>query len=204
MALKFEGAKLLGSFLDPEKLPDYALPEVAFIGRSNVGKSTLINRLLKIKIARVSSTPGRTQTINLYQASFSLGANKRHDIVLTDLPGFGFAKLGVRKQARIISSASQYLVKRERLALVLLLNDCRRDPGEEEIDLRNGLFENDLSSLIILTKCDKLGRGELKKRTLEVSKFYGLEPQDVICSGENMPPKDIWSRIFSQLSANLS
>lgn len=135
-----------------DRLPPPRLPEVAFAGRSNVGKSSLLNRLLgRRALARVSKTPGRTQQINFFEVDERL--------VLVDLPGYGFARvpLAVKKQWRGLVEG--YLTGRRTLRAVVVLVDARRGVEADDGQLLDFLFAHRIPALLVATKADKLGRG---------------------------------------------
>ncbi|GBD25043.1 putative GTP-binding protein EngB [bacterium HR30] len=139
------------------QFPHLSLPEIAFVGRSNVGKSSLLNCLVGRTIARVSKTPGRTQQINFFLID--------HRIIFADLPGYGFAKvsLAIRQQwARLIE---QYLETREQLRAVLLLVDLRRGMEREERELLQWLSGLGLSCVVVATKADRASQSERAKQS---------------------------------------
>lgn len=157
----------LGSF-DGADLPPAALPEVAFAGRSNVGKSSALNTLMKgRKAARVSGTPGRTQRINL----FRIGAA----CVFADLPGYGFAKVPEAVQAGWKPMIERYLGGRDSLRLVVVLVDARREPQELDLDLVEGLVRAGIPCALVATKIDKLPKHQRKPALLALGEAYGLE-----------------------------
>ena len=139
------------------KLPDHTLPEIAFAGKSNVGKSSLINALMNRKaLARTSAKPGKTQTINFY--------NINEEMYLVDLPGYGYAKVAKSEKARWSGLISGYLGADRDLSLILLLIDMRHAPSKDDIQMIDFLVESELPFLIVLTKADKLNRTERTKR----------------------------------------
>ena len=143
--------EFLGTF--PGRLPEAALPEVAFVGRSNVGKSSAINAMLnRRKAARVSGTPGRTQAVNLFRIS--------DRVCFADLPGYGFAKApeNVRKAwGRLVR---RYLFKREALALVVQLVDARHPAKKADIEMIDLLSEADVPFIVVATKIDRVKRSK--------------------------------------------
>lgn len=157
-------AEFVGSFPTIAKLPRDDVPEVAFVGRSNVGKSSLINALLQRKgLARTSKTPGRTQMINLFSVKI-LCRTKSHEWVaqsrFVDLPGYGYAAVPEQMKAEWTKRLGDYYNKRDNLRLVLLLSDARREFADEErlvLSRQGPLF-------CVFTKCDKLTRSELAAR----------------------------------------
>jgi GTP-binding protein len=156
-------AKFLTTAPTLQYLPRSALPEIAFVGRSNVGKSSCINTLTQQhRLAFASKTPGRTQAINL----FTLGKQGIHDAVLADLPGYGYAKVPLADKHRWQKVMANYLVSRDNLAAVVLLCDPRHGLTELDdllLDILRPRVEEGLKLLVILTKSDKLNRTESAK-----------------------------------------
>ncbi len=161
----------LGSF--PNTVPVPGLPEIAFAGRSNVGKSSAINKLLGTnKAARVSSTPGRTQAVNLFEVE------KR--LVLADLPGYGFAKVPPEVQAKWKDLVEGYLVERTPLKLAVVLLDPRRKPQDMDATLIWGLREARIPLLVLATKVDKLKRSKSAHQIKLLRKAYGLSLEECV------------------------
>lgn len=134
-----------------------ALPEVALVGRSNVGKSSLINHLLSNKsLAKVSSTPGKTQRINYFLIDERL--------LLVDLPGYGYAKANKSTKQKWAAHIEYYLTKRKSLCLLLLLLDIRRIPNEDDLTLCKWAKHHDLPIILVLTKSDKISNQEQRKQ----------------------------------------
>ncbi|MCB0310887.1 MAG: ribosome biogenesis GTP-binding protein YsxC, partial [Bdellovibrionales bacterium] len=132
------GARQVGA------LPSHDLHEIAILGRSNVGKSTFLNKIAgRRKLARTSSKPGHTQELNLYKIELAVEAQKK-SVYLLDLPGFGYAKLAKKQRNQIADMILDYIEHRQELRLVCLLNDCRRSPQAEELIVRDIAFERDL------------------------------------------------------------
>jgi len=147
-------AKFLGSCAKSAQFPDIALPEVALVGRSNVGKSSLLNHFAQSKnLAHISSTPGKTQLINF----FSL-----EDFVLVDLPGYGFAKTSHKKKEEWHYLIEEYLTKRKNLKLLLLLCDIRNSPTKDDIAFAKWAFHFGKITLIVFTKTDKLPQNKVE------------------------------------------
>jgi GTP-binding protein len=171
-------------------LPDR--PEVAFAGRSNVGKSSLINVLVnRKKMARTSSTPGRTQAINYFEVH-SKG------MYLVDLPGYGFARVPLKVKASWRSMVESYLKSRSTLKAVVVILDIRRDISEGDFDLLNWLSKYGIKSIIVLTKADKLSRQKAMARAGLISKQLGeISPGDfTIFSTKTREGRDeIWEKI---------
>ena len=167
------------------------LPEVAVVGRSNVGKSTLINRLCGQKsLAKTSGTPGRTQLLNVFEVTRN--SEKLH---LIDLPGYGYAKISKDKRMALHEIILDYVTERDELNAILLLHEARRKIGEEEQVIQQIAFERGLPLIIVLTKCDKLNQKERSKSLKERSQEFNLLPDDLVQAGEKQRTDLLWERI---------
>jgi GTP-binding protein len=178
----------VGSF--PRDWPDLDLPEVAFAGRSNVGKSSALNTLLNSrKAARVSGRPGRTQAINLFKVG--------NACIFADLPGYGFAKVPAAVQSHWKTMIESYLAERETLRMVILLVDARRKPQEMDGMLHYALTESDIPSLVVATKVDKLKKQQLQRNLRAIAKEFNLPAgQPVPFSSHNGTGRDaVWTHI---------
>ena len=139
------------------KIPDNLLPEVAFAGKSNVGKSSLINALMNRKsLARISSQPGKTQTINFY--------NINNEIYFVDLPGYGYARANEEVKAKWGKMVENYLHRSKRLKAVFLLIDIRHAPGGNDCIMYDWIKKQGYQPIIIATKLDKIKRSQLSKQ----------------------------------------
>ncbi len=189
--MKVNTVEFLKRAMLPEQCPKGNRPEFAFSGRSNVGKSSLLNRVLGRKgIAKTSATPGKTQTINFFDV------NER--IYFVDLPGYGYAKVPaeVKRQWNII--LHQYLTEREQLKLVVQLIDSRHPPTPKDLEMISLLDEAEVPTLIVATKLDKLTRSERDKNLREIRKVLELESEALVIpfsavTGEGVGP--IWDVI---------
>lgn len=153
--MKISEAKFAGSSARVQGKPKRRLPEFAFIGRSNVGKSSLINMLCKnSKLAMTSQTPGKTKVVNHFLVNDSW--------YLVDLPGYGFAKLGQKARDEIQAVVRDFVFNSEELVLLFVLIDSRHDLGAADLDFITDLGENGIPFSIIYTKCDKQGPNVLK------------------------------------------
>jgi len=153
--------------------PDASLPEIAFAGRSNVGKSSLINSLLRRKkFARVSNTPGRTREINFFRV------NDR--FVLVDLPGYGYARISKAQRAEWRPLIEGYLRSSPQLRGIVQLLDVRHDPTNDDLQMLEFLAELEVPTIVVLTKTDKLTGTEIPKRTREVAGRIGVEADQMI------------------------
>lgn len=154
-----------GSCGIPEQLPESDLPEVCFSGRSNVGKSSLINKMLGRKsIARVSSTPGKTVTVNFYKAD---------GIRLVDLPGYGYAKISDEEKMRFSALTEHYFGSGRNIKCCFQLVDMRRLPTKQDTDMLVFLKHYGIPYVIVLTKSDKLNRRETEKMLSEINEYLG-------------------------------
>ena len=154
------------------KLPDNAYPEIAFAGKSNVGKSSLINALVNRKsLARTSSQPGKTQTINFY--------NLNNEAYLVDLPGYGYAKVSVEVKAKWGKMIERYLMRSKMLRALFLLIDIRHEPSANDKDMYDWTIAAGLKPVIVLTKLDKIKRSELSKQMKIIREKLGAD-KDVV------------------------
>ena len=150
--------------------PHFDLPEIAFVGRSNVGKSSAINRLLNSnRVARVSKTPGRTQAINLFEVEQRL--------IFADLPGYGFAKVPDRVKGEWHDLIGGYLAGRDKLRLVVVLVDIRRDPMELDSEMIWWLREERVPIAVVATKSDKLSRNKASSSLAKIRKAFGISKE---------------------------
>ncbi len=195
---KIKNAEFQISVHRQEQLPQGGLPEIAFLGRSNVGKSSLINTLLgRRKLVRVSAKPGCTRALNFYLIN--------EQWYCVDLPGFGYARVSRDMQARWGRLIMEYLEGRENLRGVVFLQDGRRRPGEEELFLWQLLTSRGRAVIPVLTKADKLKRGERSKalrQIMEVLSPFGVSPQDFIWfSATTHEGRDkLWRRVLECLT----
>ncbi|HEY8166537.1 MAG TPA: ribosome biogenesis GTP-binding protein YihA/YsxC [Gemmatimonadaceae bacterium] len=153
--------------------PPADLPEIAFSGRSNVGKSSLLNRLIRRRaFARVSRTPGRTREINFFRVN--------GEFVLADLPGYGYARISKERKAEWRPLIEGYLRNTPKLAGVVQLLDIRHDPNEDDRSLLDFLAELELPTIVVLTKSDKLSRAQAEARVSKLTTQLGLDPDQMI------------------------
>jgi len=178
--------EFLGTF--PGRLPEAIHPEVAFVGRSNVGKSSAINALLnRRKAARVSGTPGRTQAVNLFRVSDRL--------VFADLPGYGFAKAPEPVRKAWGKLVRRYLFKREALALVVQLVDARHPAQKVDIEMVDLLSEAEVPFIVVATKIDRVKRSKQKAQLATIAKGLSMPAHQIIpfSSTEKVGLDVVWS-----------
>lgn len=175
------------------KLPENDKPEVAFAGKSNVGKSSLINALMNRKsFARISSEPGKTQTINFY--------NINDAMYCVDLPGYGFAKVSKETQAKWGKMIENYLTTSKQLRAVFLLIDIRHEPSKNDKDMYEWIVYNGYDPIIIATKLDKINRSQVQKHIKMIKTGLNVKPQTVLIpfSSQTKQGRDeIWELIDS-------
>ena len=155
------------------KLPENTLPEIAFAGKSNVGKSSLINGLMNRKsFARISATPGKTQTINFY--------NINQELYLVDLPGYGYAKVSEQEKQKWGKMIERYLHSSKQLRAVFLLIDIRHDPSANDRQMYDWILSQGYRPIIIATKLDKIKRSQAAKQVKAVRQGLNLDEQSVL------------------------
>ncbi|NJD92425.1 MAG: YihA family ribosome biogenesis GTP-binding protein [Geobacter sp.] len=188
--------EFIKSATKPAHYPEGELPEIAFAGRSNVGKSSLINVLVNRKsLVRTSSTPGRTQLINFFNvnSAFTLG----------DLPGYGVAKVPLAVKKQWGPMMETYLSSRPNLRGVVLILDIRRTPREEDLQMLDWLRSFAVPPLLVVTKCDKVSKNEREKQLGLIAKTLAVQKADLLpFSALSRDGQDvIWQRIEELLAA---
>ena len=195
--------KFLLSAMSPDHFPDasrtFDAPEVAFLGRSNVGKSSLINTLLGSKEAKVSSTPGRTRAINFFALHDGTEAkfNARPSLIFADLPGYGYAKISKSISAEWPKFIEPYLAEREQLALCICLVDNNIPPQESDTLLINALHAMQRPHLVVGTKSDRLGGNQLTKSLAALKKAHGVDRVLPVSSKSVGGVKNLWPEILN-------
>lgn len=175
-------ARYLISAVGREQYPEQALKEFVFIGRSNVGKSSLINSLSRVhNLARVSAQPGKTQTINFYELGANIeGQAERKNFYLVDLPGYGYAKAGRGQRELWAKFIREYLLNSERIQFVCQLVDIRHELMASDLAMFRWLVENNLPVLLVATKADKLGRSGQDKSLAAMRRALGVKGLDIL------------------------
>lgn len=176
MTLNLDGVKYVASYTDPDKLPFSARPEVSFVGRSNVGKSSLMNKLFRRnKLVRVSSKPGCTTSANFFNAG-------RIDFV--DLPGYGFASVSKAEKERWRKLIDGYFETDRRHALCVLLVDIRHDASPLDVQMVEYLTEHEIPFIIAFTKCDKIPKTKRRAQVAHICKSFpnAADVTVIICS----------------------
>lgn len=179
-----------------EQFPETGYPEVAFAGRSNVGKSTLINGLINRKaLARTSGQPGKTQTINFY--------NVEDELYFVDLPGYGYARSSKANRISWGKMIDYYLKKRETLGMIMLLVDIRHKPNDNDQMMMNYIRDSGLEPLVIATKADKVKRSQLPKHKKMIADALKLGSVDQVIPFSSMTKQgkdEVWQEIDDWLA----
>ena len=184
-------AELKAVAVKKNQYPEDTLPEVAFAGRSNVGKSSLLNTLTNRKnLARVSGTPGKTRTINFFQINDAFR--------IVDLPGYGYAKLSKSATADWGNMMETYLANRENLRLVIQLVDIRHEPTAQDVQMYQWLQHYGLDGVVVATKADKISRNQLRTQMNLIRKTLGMSQDDIVLPVSSLKKtgyEDLWSVI---------
>jgi GTP-binding protein len=189
-----------GSAASPDQFPRDGLPEVAFLGRSNVGKSSLLNALAGVRgLARVSSAPGRTRAVNFFrvEGAEKPGGRGRGDLYLVDLPGYGYAKAPRDVRESFERIAVSYLTGREPLRLCVFIVDARHETTERDETLRAFLSHNGLPYVVAANKVDALSRGEAARRLDALARGVGKQAAAVlgVSAERGEGTKALWNTI---------
>ena len=193
--MKITSAEFLKSVYPKDDYPPARYPEVAFAGRSNVGKSSLINTLVNRKgLARISSTPGKTQSINFYLVNRS--------ICLVDLPGYGYAKVPKQMRKQWSPLIEDYCRKRKNLRGVVIIIDARIGPTPLDISLIQWLRGLSLPALIVLTKADKLSKNKMAQAMRQTAAILSLDPEQIclFSAHTGQRKKELWQGIMHLLN----
>ena len=191
-----KSAEFLTSAVKTNQYPAADLPEVAFAGRSNVGKSSLINKLVNRKrLVKTSSTPGRTQLINFFQVN--------GEISLVDLPGYGYAKVPAAVKRQWGPMVEAYIANRTNLKCVVLLMDLRRIPRDEEFSLLDWVHHNEIPTILVLTKADKLSKTQRQKQCRSAAEVLGVDASDFILfsAKTGLGKEELWRSIEGVLGS---
>lgn len=187
--MKVNSAEIVISAVRPNQYPETTLPEFALAGRSNVGKSSFINKMLNRKsLARTSSKPGKTQTLNFYLINEILH--------FVDVPGYGYAKVSKSEREAWGKMIETYITSREQLKAMLLIVDLRHPPSKDDVMMYNFLKHHDIPVIIIATKADKIPKSKWQKHVKITKETLDLDPNDTIIlfSSETGEGKDkAWS-----------
>ena len=197
--MKIKEASFVGSFVKPEQFPDEMMPEIALAGRSNVGKSSLINTLLgRKKLAKTSGTPGKTRTINFYRIN--------QNFFFVDLPGYGYAKVSKKERDSWGKMIENYLTKRENLREVVLLVDIRHDPSEDDRIMYEWIRHQGFGHLVVATKADKLSRSRQMQQMRRIKTKLAMPDSSVILPFSALKKtgtEEVWELLETHLETHL-
>jgi len=188
--LIIKSAEFVTSAVKPSQYPPAVLPEIAFAGRSNVGKSSLINTLVNRKrLVKTSSTPGRTQLINFF--------NINEEFTFVDIPGYGYANVPASVKKNWGPMIETYITTRKTLKGVILIMDIRRTPGPEEMNMLDWLNHHGIPSIPVLTKSDKLSKTRQQKQLKEISNTLSADKNNfILFSAKSRQGKDeVWDAV---------
>jgi GTP-binding protein len=190
--MKITSTEFLKSAFKEADWPRDTVPEIAFLGRSNVGKSSLLNSLLGVRgLARTSSTPGRTQALNFFLI------NKAFRFV--DLPGYGYARAPKALKAEWSAAAEEYLAKREQLVLSIHIVDSRHEPSKQDLQLHEWLMHHQKPHLIVATKADKLSKNELVQNLKCAAKVFNSANLITYSATKRHGREQLWNAIEKSL-----
>lgn len=194
--MKITQAQFVISAVKPHQYPEDALPEIALAGRSNVGKSSLINKLiLRKNLARTSSQPGKTQQLNYYRVN---------DLIyLVDFPGYGYAKVSKTQRVQFGEMIERYIRDREPLKLQLLIIDIRHEPSQQDQQMYKWLKHYEIPTCIVATKADKIPRSKWDKHIKMIKKTLEADPRDsvVLFSSESgLGREQLWDVITEAIA----
>ncbi len=192
--MKITEAEIVISAVAPEQYPPDGLPEFALAGRSNVGKSSFINKMINRKaLARTSSKPGKTQTLNFYKLNQS--------IMFVDVPGYGYASVSKKEREAWGKMIEQYFTTRQELCAALLIIDLRHEPSSDDVTMYDFLKYYDIPCLIVATKADKIPKGKWQKHLKIVKDKLALKPQDrlfLFSAETGFGKEEIWREIVGK------
>lgn len=187
--MKISSVEFAGAAMQPGRYPRLSQPEIAFAGRSNVGKSSLINRLLNQKIARTSQTPGRTRQLNFFTINQAL--------TFVDLPGYGYAKVAKSERTAWRRLIEDYLIHAPNLCGVVIILDIRRGPEAEEAALADFLAYHNRPFLFVATKCDKLKRSQREKQRQILTRQIDGEPLLLFSARDGQGTDTLWQAMLT-------
>ena len=191
-----KSAEFVISAVRPQQYPAEELPEFAFAGRSNVGKSSLINTLVsRRKLVQTSSTPGKTRLINFFRVNDAL--------MFVDLPGYGYARVSQEERLKWRPMIEKYLSSRENLKAVVLILDIRRTPNEEDAQLLNWLARREIAAILVVTKTDKLSKTSQARQLRIIAEALEIDADElVLFSAKSRQGRDVlWRTLVDMATA---
>ena len=192
--MKIRSSEIVVSAIRKEQYPAEGLPEIALVGRSNVGKSSATNALLNRRnFARTSQTPGKTRTINFYKIN--------NEFYFVDLPGYGYAKVSKSEKDKWGVIMERYLQDRQELCAIFLLVDIRHEPTNDDVMMSEWIKHFGYNCVVIATKADKISRGQYQKHISIIRKKLQLEKDEKVIplsSSKKTGVEDVWNEIIAQ------
>lgn len=192
--MKIRSSEITMSAVNKSQYPDEGIPEIALVGRSNVGKSSTVNTLLNRRnFARISQTPGKTRTINFYLIN--------NEFFFTDLPGYGYAKIAKSEKEKWGKIMERYLEDREELCAIFLLVDIRHEPTNDDVMMYEWIKHFGYNCAVIATKSDKISRGQYQKHINIIRKKLQLDADEKIIPISSLKKtgvEDVWDEIVRQ------
>jgi GTP-binding protein len=201
--IKILDARFITTAVEPKGYPTSLAPEVAFVGRSNVGKSSMINALTgRKKLVRVSNTPGRTRTLNFFDVDVER-EGKKHLVRFADLPGYGFAKVSKTERADWQKMITAYLEKRRDLKVVVSIIDAEVGPTPDDFQTLDYLSESNRQIMVVATKIDRLPKARRKPRLQALAEELSLPREAVIAfsATEKLGFDEVWDALLNTLTA---
>lgn len=193
--MKVHNVEMIMSAVRPDQYPTEGYPEFALAGRSNVGKSSFINKMIGRKsLARTSSKPGKTQTLNFYKIE--------EQVFFVDVPGYGYAKVSKSSRETWGKFIQQYMTEREPLRAVIQIVDLRHAPSADDCAMYDFLVDNNMPAIIIATKADKIPRGKWEKHKKVVRETLAMRPYDsliVFSAEKGIGMDEAWKEIESRM-----
>lgn len=193
--MKVHNVEMIGSFVREEQFPEDGLPEFALAGRSNVGKSSFINRMIGRKaMARISSKPGKTQQLNFYRIE--------EQLYFVDVPGYGYAKVSKTERAAWGKMIEKYFMGREQLRAVVLIIDIRHNPTNDDQMMYDFLKHYNIPVIVVATKADKIPKGKWDKHKMNVREVLQMEKEDpliVFSSEKGLGFEQAWAEIEGRM-----
>ena len=196
--MKIRSSEIVVSAINKNQYPSEGLPEIALVGRSNVGKSSATNALLNRRnFARTSQTPGKTRTINFYKIN--------NEFYFVDLPGYGYAKVSKSEKDKWGVIMERYLQDRQELCAIFLLVDIRHEPTNDDVMMYEWIKHFGYNCVVIATKADKISRGQYQKHISIIRKKLQLEKDEKVIplsSSKKTGVEDVWNEIIAQYKEN--
>src|SRR5215216_4549342 len=190
--MRVTSVRFVKSAFEESQWPRDGRPEVAFMGRSNVGKSSLINSLLRVHgLARTSSTPGRTQSLNFFDIN--------NEFRFVDFPGFGYARVPREIKSSWGEMATSFLAKRRQLVLSIHIVDSRHEPTKQDLQLHEWLEESNKPRLVVATKSDKLSNNELRKNLGHIARVLNVDSVMAYSAKSGRGREELWRAIRSAI-----